>query len=397
MKQVHTLRNSIIIGLIEGLQSGVIFLRFPGESEKAFRRYYYKKTIRQLQFSLILGALLYAAFGLLDQYVVPAIKETAWTLRYLVVCPLCVLGLLLSFFVRRETFMQVIAGIVMIAAGTAITMMMLIDPGRDGQIYYGGIVLVIFFTYSFVRLRFGYALFCGAVVTMTYIMTGLTLGHMRFVIFINNIFFIVTSNIVGLSVAYLLEIYIRREYQQAMAMKRTHRELRKLSLFDSLTKIPNRRLFDMRLSAEFNELKNSGQPLSLILLDIDHFKAYNDHLGHRAGDRCLVMIASKVQNFAGRAGDLAARYGGEEFAAILGNASLLEARAVAERIRESIRNMRIPHPNSSNSSVVTVSLGVSTILPADHMSFEALIESADRALYKAKELGRDRVEITSIG
>lgn len=167
-----------------------------------------------------------------------------------------------------------------------------------------------------------------------------------------------------------------------------------LSSQDGLTGIANRRHFDDFLAKEWNRAIRSQKPLSMILCDIDHFKAYNDHYGHQEGDKCLFRIAHILEQHARRGGDLAARYGGEEFAVILPETSLDSAADIAEQIRQSVYAAAIPHAASENDNVVTVSFGVATIIPRREQHSHLLVSLADKALYEAKQNGRNLI-ITS--
>jgi len=167
-----------------------------------------------------------------------------------------------------------------------------------------------------------------------------------------------------------------------------------LSSQDGLTGIANRRHFDDFLAKEWNRAIRSQKPLSMILCDIDHFKAYNDCYGHQEGDKCLYRIAHILEQHARRGGDLAARYGGEEFAIILPETSLESTAEIAEQIRESVYSAAIPHAASENDNVVTVSFGVATIIPRREQHSHLLVSLADKALYEAKQCGRNRI-ITS--
>ena len=160
---------------------------------------------------------------------------------------------------------------------------------------------------------------------------------------------------------------------------------------DSLTGIPNRRLFEEELGKEWAREKREHAPLSLIMVDIDHFKEYNDRYGHPAGDVCLVEIAQAMHHALSRPGDLVARIGGEEFAFLLPKTDLRGAIAVAEQIRERILALNLPHEASPVASHVTLSFGVSSSEPASVSSPAELIRTSDIALYEAKRCGRDRI------
>jgi diguanylate cyclase (GGDEF)-like protein/PAS domain S-box-containing protein len=167
-------------------------------------------------------------------------------------------------------------------------------------------------------------------------------------------------------------------------------QLAVLARHDGLTGLANRRTFEEVLQQELERSERSGAPLSLLMLDVDDFKAYNDTYGHPAGDACLCRMAEALGTMMQRPGDLAARYGGEEFAAILPWTDEAGAVTVAEAVRVAIRDLGMPH-SRSRSGMVTASIGIATSIgpPAD--TRQALIDRADRALYAAKAGGRDRV------
>ncbi len=169
--------------------------------------------------------------------------------------------------------------------------------------------------------------------------------------------------------------------------------LLRLSSLDGLTGIANRRRFDEFLEMEWRRGLRESAPLSLIMLDIDFFKAYNDAYGHQAGDDCLKAVANTLSNTVNRPGDLVARYGGEEFAVILPRTHPEGAVTVAELLRAKVEALKIPHSRSRVSDVVTISLGVSTVVPRSGYSTAALIAAADQALYQAKQEGRNRVRV----
>ncbi len=182
-------------------------------------------------------------------------------------------------------------------------------------------------------------------------------------------------------------------------LKDTNRELEgayerimSLSNTDELTTVPNRRALDMTLKKEWGRALRANQPMSFIMVDIDYFKDYNDFFGHQEGDKCLKRIAMSIQELVKRPGDVFARYGGEEFCLILPDTDIKGASALAERVKEKVLNLKIPAANKSVSEYVTISLGVSCIIPAGKTIPEDLIYAADKALYFAKNHGRNRVE-----
>lgn len=171
-----------------------------------------------------------------------------------------------------------------------------------------------------------------------------------------------------------------------------HQNQKKIAFTDGLTKIPNRRFFDRYLEQQWSKCQREKKDLSLILCDVDFFKIYNDTYGHQAGDQCLQKVAMALHTSV-RKGDLAARYGGEEFVVVLPNSNPKTAFLVANRIRSQLKSMRIPHQKSKVSKYISISMGISSLYHNQVISSEELIAMADKALYEAKEQGRDRAVI----
>jgi len=175
------------------------------------------------------------------------------------------------------------------------------------------------------------------------------------------------------------------------ALQRANQELEVLATEDGLTKIANRRRFDEFLETEWRRQKRNGNPISLVMADVDYFKNYNDTYGHRAGDDCLRKVADVMKDSIHRAGDVCARYGGDEFVVVMPETNLDGARHVVDRIRSKLREIRIPHEQSEAALHVTVSFGVSSIVPGNSLGPEVLVEIADKRLYLAKQQGRNCV------
>jgi two-component system cell cycle response regulator len=173
--------------------------------------------------------------------------------------------------------------------------------------------------------------------------------------------------------------------------KQSETALQRAALLDPLTKIANRRHFDSFLEKEWLRAIRSSEPLSLVVIDVDHFKLYNDTLGHAAGDACLRKVAAALQSHALRPTDIAARFGGEEFVLLFAETTLDTAMKLAESVRAHIESIEMPNPRSSTSSWLTVSVGVATIVPTQQDKIETFFVAADRAMYQAKEAGRNRV------
>lgn len=187
-----------------------------------------------------------------------------------------------------------------------------------------------------------------------------------------------------------LQASLEKERSLHHELKKVNHELQRLATVDGLTQIANRRIFDERLRFEWRRLRRENALLSLVLIDVDYFKAYNDTYGHLAGDQCLYEVAQIVQQTARRPADLAARYGGEEFALILPNTPSQGAVFLAEGIQKGLREKALCHEESRVCSRVTVSIGIATMMPNGN-SPNILIHKTDAMLYAAKTRGRNQI------
>lgn len=197
------------------------------------------------------------------------------------------------------------------------------------------------------------------------------------------------------------EVDHRRQHERELvelteALRKANKGLEELSYLDGLTSVANRRYFDEQINKEWRSKKRHNTPLSLILIDIDFFKAYNDKYGHVAGDDSLRRVAQNLKSTISRPNDFVARYGGEEFAVILPETDMTGAEKIAEDLRLNIELMKVKH-SSEISKLLTISLGVASYCADIHPNnIEEMIEAADKALYQAKKEGRNRVNIAEI-
>ena len=192
----------------------------------------------------------------------------------------------------------------------------------------------------------------------------------------------------------LEERVVERTGQLALAnqaLTDLNHRLEALSNTDGLLEIANRRHFDARLDEEWRRALRQQQPLSLLMIDVDYFKRYNDSYGHQAGDRCLQSVAKAVRSALRRPGDLLARYGGEELVVILPNTEQNGAMLVAQAIQRGLASLHVPHADSPAGDQVTVSIGVATMVPDKQTNSAQLLAAADGGLYSAKEGGRNRI------
>ncbi|MDE1166034.1 MAG: PleD family two-component system response regulator [Pseudomonas sp.] len=173
----------------------------------------------------------------------------------------------------------------------------------------------------------------------------------------------------------------------------TNLVLQRLMNSDGLTGLSNRRHFDEYLELEWRRAMRDQAQLSLLMIDVDYFKTYNDNFGHLDGDEALRKVATAIKDSCSRPSDLPARYGGEEFALVLPSTSPGGARLIAEKLRQSVAGLKIPHISPAQGSVLTVSIGLSTVIPAVASNCRELISAADKGLYQAKNNGRNQVGV----
>lgn len=190
-------------------------------------------------------------------------------------------------------------------------------------------------------------------------------------------------------IGFMFDITARKQAEDKILQ--LQRELEVLSYRDSLTGVANRRMFDTLYPVEWAKARATGEPLSLVLVDIDYFKQYNDYYGHLQGDECLRRVARVLDAGASRSRDLCARFGGEEFVLLLPATDAEAARGVAERCRKLLRAEAIPHPRSGAGRELTLSMGVGTIVPGSDDDQDVFLARVDRRLYQAKSAGRDRI------
>lgn len=183
----------------------------------------------------------------------------------------------------------------------------------------------------------------------------------------------------------------RLRIRNQLKLKKYQDYLAELSMLDGLTRIPNRRRFDEALALEWRRAIRAKSPLSLIMMDIDAFKPFNDHYGHQAGDACLQEAAQALHDALERSTDLLARYGGEEFACLLPETDAPGALVIGEKLRRTVAELEIPHEYSPTASHITLSLGLATLVPRPGMEEPGLIGLADDNLYKAKKNGRNQL------
>lgn len=208
----------------------------------------------------------------------------------------------------------------------------------------------------------------------------------------------VSRAVLGAKIASMrrIDVMRRRQLELSQQLQLAYRELELNSQRDGLTGVANRGSFDAQMQREAGRARRTRTPLSIVLVDVDWFKRYNDHFGHPAGDACLRKVAQALQSACRRPADFVARYGGEEFVLLLPETPAEGARQVAEAARAAVLECAIPHAPSAGFEHVSVTAGVATAAPDDNIDPQRLIAAADAALYRAKDLGRNRVVVADL-
>lgn len=256
---------------------------------------------------------------------------------------------------------------------------------------YTGIIAGAFNTNSSVRWAFP-AFFLPPVLLLMYVMlTNMErFGELAMLFIIYLTLMSVSSRRYHQRLTESLEIR-HRNAELAHALEESNRRLMQLSEVDELTNLYNRRSMERFIKEEWERHKRNGRPLSLLYIDIDYFKQYNDTYGHHEGDQVLIRVGNILQHYARRTSDMAARFGGEEFAIILPETDNESAVALAEKVRTSVQALKITHEGSEAAKMVTASIGVATRVPDESADLSALKIEADKALYAAKSQGRNCV------
>jgi diguanylate cyclase (GGDEF)-like protein len=378
--------------------------KFPEREETAFQLE--MDRLREVRFKKtgLVAVLLYSAFAISDRSMVPDVYREAWAIRFLLVVPLTLLCTFGLYKVNSLRLRETLLALMMIVSGASLPWIALLSTHPNAMHYQTGITLIILFGNIVLNLRFRSALITSTILTLAYGLSLFQVSAMPPEVRLNNWMFCFAAVLISLIANFRMDQDQRRAYQARLREQERNTELThavellaRLSAEDALTQIANRREFDRRLDIEWGRARRDGQPLALIMIDIDCFKNYNDHYGHPAGDACLQRIAAALSAIPKRAADLVARFGGEEFVVLLPATPVEEAARLAERLRQALVDLQIPHATSRVASGITASFGVAAMRPASQLQAAELVAAADAALYVAKEQGRNRVVAQAAG
>ncbi|EOH1827900.1 TPA: GGDEF domain-containing protein, partial [Acinetobacter baumannii] len=329
----------------------------------------------------------------------PTEQVLSWLSYYSWVGIIVLIAWILSFIKKLNQWFDYYVGIGSSAA-VAITFILInvLENGQDNVLFHAAMMYAIVIIYGAVGMRFYTAIIAGWVGGLIGILVSTYLNGDIDWTFLNRTY--TFSSFLGMTLAYATDRQHRENYLQNCMIELNRIELmqqaQQLSLLsqqDALTGLANRRYLDETLDNEWRRALRHETPLTIMMVDIDFFKPYNDSLGHLKGDQCLKDIATAISSIAARSGDLVARYGGEEFLLLFPMTNAQQAKIQAERLMNAIKKIAIVHPCSSVSPYVTISVGVATTIPRLNDSISAFVSRADHALYQAKTNGRNQYQI----
>ena len=384
---------------------GLNSVHFSKTLERIYQEQYKNEAAYEFRFRglIILILYLFLSFGIYQTISNNDIMQQ-WLTYYAWVGIIVITAWILSFFKKFNQYFDYYTGFGSMAA---ITISFIIitnigaDPNNTAQndvLFHTAMMYAVVITYSFVGMRFYTAVIVcwmgGLIAIFISIWSNQEIGWTL----LNRTY--TFYSFLGMALTYAIDRQHRENYLQNCIIELNQIELTQqaqqlalLSQLDSLTGLANRRYLNEVLDKEWRYALRHQTPLSILMVDIDFFKNYNDHLGHIAGDQCLQLIADAIHSITARSNDLAARYGGEEFLLVFPMTDQQQAEALTIRLLQLIEAAAIPHPSNPISEHVTISVGISTIIPQAHDQISELISLADRALYLAKNEGRNRYHI----
>jgi len=389
------------------LAQGFPTMRFPPELERQFHTDMAAARRRHFLISGLIALVVYNGFVLVDWLMARDVFWLAVQLRVFVFTPAALLSLWI-FWAPRPGWMERAANqyaeVIVLASGliAALSLAIILSETRSdsAHFYHVGFIVVIMYGNVVQRLRFWNALLFSVAMLGIHLCGILLLDNFPQRLLSPIISLVASTTLFTLIANYMLERDERTHYLLTLKerglvreLSRAHDKLQQLSRSDGLTGLFNRRHFQEYFQQVWERAQHEQSPVSILMLDVDHFKKYNDRYGHPAGDECLRQVAHALASHLRRPGDLVARYGGEEFVAVLPGSDAQVAAAVAERVRQAVAQLQMRHEASPTGSVVTLSVGVASVTADFLLKSSALLSAADDALYQAKHAGRNRVAV----
>ena len=374
---------------------------FSKKKEPFYQKQYQNEAAYEFRVRGMIILILYALLSYGIYSVIPAGRDSIlWLSLYSWVGIIILATWSLSFYKKFNQYFDLYTciGSTMAVAISFIIITMISDI-QNNALLYESMMYTVIVIYAFVGMRFYTALWAGC--------GGGLIGFLITKLFDFNIDWTLLNrsytytSFLGMAMAYAIDRQHRENYLQNCIIELNHLEMQEqseqlklLAQQDSLTGLANRRHLSHVLEQEWRYALRHGQPLSILMVDIDFFKNYNDQLGHQAGDLCLTTIAKELSAVTNRSGELAARYGGEEFLLLFPMLDHQKITSLAAYLIHRIQNLKLPHPDSRISESVTISIGAASIIPHPSNNLDQFIRSADTALYYAKEHGRNQFYIS---
>lgn len=364
------------------LREGYAWLRFPEPLEGEFRADHALASRRWVRLGLWVAAAASAGSATLDPWVIQALSPAAITVRYGVQLPVLIILLIMTMGSLYTRWYQIAMQIGAPLFGIGTILMVGYAQPEHASLVGARLLLITFYIYFMAGLRLPQALRSNLLIVAALIAAGLA-GVLSMPLTIFLAVSLVSANVIGAAGGYALEHARRTTFLE-------RKLLVEVAELDGLTGLMNRHTFEVRARESWRHAMATRRAVSVAMVDVDHFKLYNDHYGHQAGDECLRHVAQAVRGaLACRPGEHIARYGGEEIIAILVERTREEADEIAQRVVANVAALKLPHVAPADGSYVTVSIGIATQLPSSVESFERVVKLADGALYKAKHKGRN--------
>ncbi|WP_122898109.1 GGDEF domain-containing protein [Acinetobacter sp. B51(2017)] len=379
------------------IQHGLNLVHFPWHIEALYRRHYCREAAREFRYRapIILALYGFLTFGIYKISLGHEVGIT-WMYYYTWVGIIIFIAWVLSFIKKLSHWFDIYVGIgSMMAVALTFLMITVIGPVQSNALFHVAMMYAVVIIYGFVGLRFYTAFIAGWSGGLLAMLVSLLLDYnIDWVLFNRTYTF---SSFLGMALAYAIDRQHRENYLQNCIIELNQKKLSQqaellesLSRQDALTDLANRRYLEEVLTREWFNALRYQQSLTVMMIDIDYFKHYNDSFGHVAGDNCLKAIATVLKQITSRGNELAARYGGEEFMLIFPMTDAQQAQKVADKLLQCVNDLALPHPNSLISDNITVSIGVISTIPQRHHQLSDLIMQADQALYQAKKYGRNQ-------
>ena len=366
-------------------RAGWLRLRFADAALEAdFRRYHLAEFLPRMRKSLPVALALFLAFAMLDALSLPPlVRDGVLGLRLGGIVPVLALTWVALYVRSLREWLQWLVSASALASGLGIVGIIWVARVHAFGLPYEGIILATFFSYFLTGLRFVAASLCGWLVFLAYVAMELHVG-LNGDTLLNNAFFLATANLIGCFGNHFLEQAVRQNFCSMVQMH-------KLAERDFVTGLLNRRAFSTRATGIWRQALRDGRSIGIAMVDVDHFKHYNDHYGHAAGDVALQSVAHVIAEHARRPLDACARYGGEEFVVLWYDVDADHALALAQRMCQAVQALGLPHVASPTAGVVSISVGLVCTAVHDAAQWDAALRAADQALYQAKQQGRNRV------